>query len=172
LKPDEYRVTEILRDGRRLEVRALKVEDRDGLVAAAGRSSGKTLALRFFSPKRGFTEKEIEFFTNVDFERHVALVAVLDEGGQPLIVGGGRYIVAQPGRAEVAFTVEDAHQGRGIASLLLRHLITIARAAGLKELVAEVLPDNTPMLKVFERSGLPMTRKRERDAVHVTLRLD
>jgi ribosomal protein S18 acetylase RimI-like enzyme len=68
--------------------------------------------------------------------------------------------------------VEDAHQGRGIASLLLRHLITIARAAGLKELFAEVLPDNTPMLKVFERSGLPMTRKRERDAVHVTLRLD
>ena len=172
MKPNEYRVTEILRDGRRLEVRALKPEDRDGLVAAAGRSSSKTLALRFFAPKRGFSEKEIDFYTNVDFERHVALVAVLDEGGKPLIVGGGRYIVAQPGRAEVAFTVEDAHQGRGIASLLLRHLITIARATGLKELVAEVLPDNEPMLKVFERSGLPVTRKRERDAVHVTLRLD
>ena len=50
--------------------------------------------------------------------------------------------------------------------------MTIARAAGLGELVAEVLPDNAPMLKVFERSGLPVTRKRERDAVHVTLRLD
>jgi RimJ/RimL family protein N-acetyltransferase len=172
LKPGEYRVTEILRDGRRLEVRALKPEDRDALVAAAGRSSSKTLALRFFAPKRGFSEKEIDFYTNVDFERHVALVAIVEEAGKPLIVGGGRYIVAQPGRAEVAFTVEDAHQGRGIASLLLRHLITIARATGLKELVAEVLPDNAPMLKVFERSGLRMARKRGRDAVHVTLRLD
>lgn len=172
MKPSEYHVTGILRDGRRLEVRALKAEDRDGLVAAAGRSSGKTLALRFFSPKRGFTEKEIEYYTNVDFASHVALVAVVEVAGKPLIVGGGRYIVAEPGRAEIAFTVEDAHQGRGIASLLLRHLITIARAAGLKELFAEVLPENAPMLKVFERSGLPVTRKRERDAVHVTLRLD
>jgi RimJ/RimL family protein N-acetyltransferase len=170
--PSEYRVTEILRDGGRLEVRALKPEDRDGLVAAAGRSSGETLALRFFSPKRGFTEKEIEYYTNVDFVSHVALVAVVEQEGKPLIVGGGRFIVAQPGRAEVAFTVEDAHQGRGIASLLLRHLVQIARAARLKELFAEVLPDNAPMLKVFERSGLPMTRKRERDAVHVILRLD
>ena len=105
-------------------------------------------------------------------EKGKKVVAVVEVAGKPLIVGGGRYIVAEPGRAEIAFTVEDAHQGRGIASLLLRHLITIARAAGLKELFAEVLPDNTPMLKVFERSGLPMTRKRERDAVHVTLRLD
>ena len=172
MKPSEYRVTEILRDGGRLEVRALKPVDRDALVAAAGRSSSDTLALRFFAPKRGFSEKEIDFYTNVDFERHVALAAFVDEGGKPLLVGGGRYIVAEPGRAEIAFTVEDAHQGRGIASLLLRHLITIARAAGLKELFAEVLPDNAPMLKVFEHSALPMARKRERDAVHVTLRLD
>ena len=172
MKPDEYRVNEELRDGGRLVVRALKPEDRDGLVAAAGRSSGETLAQRFFSPKRGFTEKEIEYYTNVDFVNHVALAAVVDEAGKPLIVGGGRYIVAQPGCAEVAFTVEDAHQGRGIASVLLRHLVKIARAAGLKELFAEVLPDNAPMLKVFERSGLPMARKRGRDAVHVTLRLD
>lgn len=172
MKPNVYRATEILRDGRRLEVRALEPQDRDALVAAAGRSSAETLALRFFSPKRGFTEKEIEYYTKVDFVNHVALAAVVDEAGKPLIVGGGRYIVAQPGCAEVAFTVEDAHQGRGIASLLLRHLVKIARAAGLKELFAEVLPDNAPMLKVFERSGIPMARKRGRDAVHVTLRLD
>ena len=172
MKPNVYRAPEILRDGHRREVRALEPQDRDALVAAAGRSSAETLALRFFSPKRGFTEKEIEYYTKVDFVNHVALAAVVDEAGKPLIVGGGRYIVAQPGCAEVAFTVEDAHQGRGIASLLLRHLVKIARAAGLKELFAEVLPDNAPMLKVFERSGIPMARKRGRDAVHVTLRLD
>jgi GNAT superfamily N-acetyltransferase len=162
----------MLRDGRPVEVRALKPEDRDGLVSAAGRSSSETLALRFFAPKRGFSEKEIEYYTHVDFVSHVALVAAVAEAGKPLIVGGGRYIVAQPGRAEVAFTVEDAHQGRGIASLLLRHLVRIARAAGLKELFAEVLPGNAAMLKVFERSGLVVSRKREDGAVHVSLQLD
>ena len=152
-------------------MRALEPQDRDALVAAAGRSSAKTLALRFFSPKRGFTEKEIEYYTKVDFVNHVALAAVVEEAGKPLIVGGGRYIVAQPGCAEVAI-YEDVHQDAASRPLLLRHLVKIARAAGLKELFAEVLPDNAPMLKVFERSGIPMARKRERDAVHVTLRLD
>ena len=117
MKPGEYRVTEILRDGGRLEMRALKPDDREGPLAAAGRSERQDLALRFFSPKRGFTEKEIEYFTNVDFESRWRWSRSWTEGGKPLIVGGGRYIVAQPGRAEVAFTVEDAHQGRGIASL-------------------------------------------------------
>jgi len=53
----------------------------------------------------------------------------------------------------------------------MRHLITIARDAGLKEFIAEVLPDNTAMLKVFEKSGLSLTRKREAQVVHVVLQL-
>ena len=122
---------------------------------------------RFFAPKRGFTQKEVEFYLNIDFVSHVALVFVLDNA----IVGGGRYIVAEPGRAEVAFSVDDAHQGQGIASALMRHLVVIAREAGMKELVAEVLPDNVPMLKVFERCGVPMTTRRETGVVHVTLDL-
>jgi len=103
--------------------------------------------------------------------RHVALVAVVDEAAGPVIAGGGRYIVSEPGRAEVAFGVDDAHQGQGIASALIRHLVVIACDAGMRALIAEVLPDNVPMLKVFERSGLPMTTRREAGVVHVTLDL-
>jgi RimJ/RimL family protein N-acetyltransferase len=121
--------------------------------------------------KRGFTEQEIAFFSNVDFVSHVALVAVMEEGGQPLIVGGGRYIIMQPGQAEVAFVVVDQYQGHGIGAKLLHHLAVIARDAGLKELVAEILPDNTSMLKVFERSGLPVGTKRGPQGVHITLQL-
>jgi RimJ/RimL family protein N-acetyltransferase len=87
-------------------------------------------------------------------------------------VGGGRYIVSEPGRAEIAFAVDDPHQGLGIATRLTRHLVAIARAAGLRELTAEVLPDNAPMLKVFERCGLTATMRREGGVVHVTLALD
>ena len=141
------------------------------LEEAVGRSSAESLHRRFFAVKRSFSEKEVAYFLDVDFVSHVALVAVADEGGRPVIIGGGRYIVVQPGQAEVAFAVVDQYQGQGIGAALMRHLVALAREAGLKELIAEVLPENTPMLKVFGKSGLPMTTKREPGVVHVTLPL-
>jgi RimJ/RimL family protein N-acetyltransferase len=167
----EYSAIEALRDGRSVEIRALRPDDRDELVAAVGRASAQSLYRRFFAVRRSFTEREIAFFSNVDFVNHVALVAAVEEGGRPVIVGGGRYIVVQPGQAEVAFVVVDQYQGQGIGAALMRHLAAIARGAGLKELIAEVLPDNTPMLKVFEKSGLCLSARRESRVVHVTLRL-
>ena len=88
-----------------------------------------------------------------------------------MLVGGGRYIVLQSGQAEVAFAVVDQYQGQGIGAALMRHLAVIAREAGLKELIAEVLPENTPMLKVLKNSGLRLSTKREPGVVHVTLQL-
>jgi len=172
LNAADYSALEGLRDGRRLEIRALRPTDRDGLAASVRRTSEETRYRRFFAPKRSFSEKEIEFYLNVDFVSHVALVAVLEEAGQPVIVGGGRYIVSEPGRAEVAFAVDDPHQGLGIATHLMRHLVAIAREGGLRELTAEVLPDNAPMLKVFERCGLAATTRRGGGVVHVTMALD
>ena len=160
-----------LHDGRRIEIRALRPDDRDALVSAVGRASPESLFRRFFAVKRGFTEQEIARFLNIDFVDHVALVAVAEEGGRPTIVGGGRYIVTAPSQAEVAFAVIDPYQGLGIGGLLMRHLARIARAAGLQEFIAEVLPDNLPMLKVFERSGFGLSTERAPGAVHVTLRL-
>jgi ribosomal protein S18 acetylase RimI-like enzyme len=95
---------------------------------------------------------------------------VANEAGQPTIVGGGRYVVVEPGQAEVAFAIIDGYQGLGIGSALMRHLATLGREAGLRELIAEVLSENVPMLNVFERSGLPITTRREGPVVHVTLR--
>jgi GNAT superfamily N-acetyltransferase len=131
--------------------------------------SPETIYRRFFAPKRSFTEKEIDFYLNVDFTSHVALVAVLGESGRWQIVGGGRYISSEPGRAELAFAVDDLHQGLGIATRLMRHLVGIARANGIRQLTAEVLAENRPMLKVFERCGLAATTRREGGVLHVTL---
>src|SRR5215831_7627766 len=166
-----YSAFETLRDGRRVEIRALKPDDRAGLVAAVARSSPETLYRRFFAVKRHFTEPEVEFFLHVDFVNHVALVAVVDEGGRPMIVGGARYVIVEPGQAEVAFTVVDQYQGQGLGSALMHHLAVIGRSAGIKELIAEVLPDNIPMLKVFEKSGFPVSVKREPGVVHVSVQL-
>lgn len=160
-----------MRDGAPLEIRALRTADRTEMLAAIGRFSKEALYRRFFAPKRHFSEREIEFYLNVDFTNHVALAAVIEESGRQVIVGGARYIVSEPGRAEVAFAVDDPHQKLGIATHLIVHLIRIARTAGLDEFIAEVLPENAPMLKVFERCGLAMTARSERGVVHVTLAL-
>jgi GNAT superfamily N-acetyltransferase len=166
-----YSAVETLRDGRRVEIRAFRPGDRADLEAVIPRISSRSLYRRFFTVKRRFSEREREFFLNVDFVDHVALMAWAQEEGRSVIVGGGRYVVVEPGKAEVAFVVIDQHQGRGIGAALMRHLAAIARAAGLRELIAEVLEENMPMLKVFEKSGLPMTATREHEVVHVTLRL-
>jgi GNAT superfamily N-acetyltransferase len=171
LEAAKYSAVELLRNGLRVEIRSLRPDDRAELVAAIGHISTQSLFRRFFAAKRGFTEQEIAFFLNVDFVSHVALVAVVEEGGRPVIVGGGRYIVLQPGKAEVAFAVIDERQGQGIGAALMHHLAAIARESGLKELIAEVLPDNVPMLKVFEKSGLRLSTTREARVVHVTLQL-
>jgi GNAT superfamily N-acetyltransferase len=171
LEVARYSAIEALRDGRRIEIRALRPDDQAGLLAAINRTSSESLYRRFFGAKRDFSEKERDFFLNIDFVNHVALVAVVKEANHPVIIAGGRYVVERPGAAEVAFAVIDEYQGQGIGAALLRHLTTIARDAGLAQFTAEVLPDNISMLKVFEKSGLKVDTKREPMAVHVTLQL-
>jgi GNAT superfamily N-acetyltransferase len=166
-----YSAVETLRDGRQVEIRAFRPSDQADLLSAVARTSTQSLYRRFFTVKRRFSDREKEFFLNVDFVGHVALMAWTDESAEKVIVGGGRYVVVQPGKAEVAFVVIDRYQGQGVGAALMRHLTAIARAAGLQELIAEVLPENKPMLKVFEKSGLPMTTVDEHEVVHVTLKL-
>ena len=167
----DYSVKQLLRDGRELQIRALRPEDRADMLAAIGRTGAQSLQTRFFVAKRGFSDREIAFFMDIDFINHVALVALVAENGRPVIAGGGRYIVVQPGRAEVAFLVVDDYQGLGVGSALTQHLVTLARQAGLTELVADVLPENTAMLKLFKRSGFKPGPAREPRVLHLVLPL-
>lgn len=106
-----YSAIETLRDGRTVEIRALRSQDREGMHAAIARFSSGALYRRFLGVKHQFSEKETDYFLDIDFVNHVALVAVANDAGQPTIVGGGRYVVVQPGQAEVAFAIIDAYQG-------------------------------------------------------------
>ncbi|WP_024506063.1 GNAT family N-acetyltransferase [Bradyrhizobium sp. ARR65] len=168
---DRYSVTERLRNGSAIEIRALRPDDRDDMLAAIGRTSAQSLQRRFFVPKRGFSDNEVAFFMNIDFENHVALVAQLEEDGRPVIAGGGRYIVVKPGQAELAFVVIDEHQRKGIGAALLRHLIAIARERRLHELTAEVLPENMPMLKLFSGFGFRTVPSADAQVRHLVFRL-
>ena len=168
----EYSVREHLRDDRPITIRALRPDDRAGMLAAIGRTSMQSLQRRFFVPKKGFSEREMAFFLDIDFRiprRHRRGNRLKMDARSSC--GGGRFIVVQPGQAEIAFIVVDAYQGQGIGTILMRHLAVLARDAGLKELVAEVLPENTAMLKLFKKFGFRPDSKGSPQVVHLTLQL-
>jgi RimJ/RimL family protein N-acetyltransferase len=170
LDPANISISETLRDGRKVEIRSQRPSDRKAFEHALARMSDESIQRRFFAARRHFSEKEAKHFLDIDFLSHVALVAVIDESGEQAIVGAGRYIVVQPGQAEVAFGVIDQYQGQGLGSALMRELAAVAREARVSELIAEVLSSNSAMLKVFEKSGLKKTTKREGQVIHVALK--
>jgi ribosomal protein S18 acetylase RimI-like enzyme len=167
----DYAAREFLSDGSQIEIRALRREDEADMLAAIEKTSAQSLQRRFFVMKRHFSDKERAFFLDVDFKNHVAIVVLTDEAAGKVIVGGGRYIVFEPGRAEMAFVVIDTWQGRGVGSILMRHLIKIASDAGLKELTAEVLPENGAMIKVFGKFGFSPAPRRDPQTLHLVRNL-
>jgi acetyl coenzyme A synthetase (ADP forming)-like protein len=167
MKPNasEYRAEEILRDGGSIVVRAMRPDDKARLLEHFARLSARSVYFRFFNAKKALSDGEVARFTELDFTRRVALVATLVEDGVEHIIGVGRFnsLVddGKPWRAEVAFAVADAHQGRGIGTLLLDHLVPIARANGITEFQADVLGENNQMLDVFTHSGFVVQRSIE-----------
>ncbi|MGY2847689.1 RimJ/RimL family protein N-acetyltransferase [Bradyrhizobium sp. USDA 4518] len=169
--PENYAASERLRDGRSVEIRMLRADDQDDMLAAVGRTSSQSLQRRFFGPKRSFSKKEVDFFMNIDFANHVALIALADEDEHEVIIGGGRYVVMDPGMAEIAFVTIDDYQGQGVGTLLMHHLLILARTAGLEQLVAEVLPENTAMRRVFAKFGFQVRRGRDPQVICLALPL-
>jgi len=172
----DYSVMEHLRDGRMVTVRAIRPEDKGRLADAIRKTSPESLYRRTFSAKRELGDDELQQLTEVDFENIIALVAVMNDKEQVRIVGGGRYILNGTSevvlKAEVAFLIDDAHQGLGIGSRIFKHLVIIARTTGIVRFEAEVLPSNEGMLRLFTRSGLPVAMTTSRDSIHVTIDLD
>ncbi len=169
-EPEKFHVVETLPDGTTVEIRAQKPEDREAILGEMQHASADTLYHRFFAVKRALSPKEEHFFFDIDFVHHVVVLAVTRTDGKPRIIGGARFIMTEPGKAEVAFSVVDEYQGHGLGAILMRHITTAARASGVKEFVAEVLTDNVAMLAVFEHAGLIVTTRREGSTIHVSMR--
>jgi RimJ/RimL family protein N-acetyltransferase len=171
-----YRVTESLRNGSEVTIRAIRPEDKGLMIAAFRELDENTIYMRFFAPKKDLTDQELKWATEIDFFRNVALVSCIQESGRERIIGIGRYIAAegpdQPTSAEIAFVVEEDYHGLGLASILLKHLVVIGREQGISRFEAEVLPSNKAMLRVFSRAGLPMTTVPTGDSVHVAIFLN
>jgi len=148
--PEHWEGDVLLRDGSTAHIRPMRADDEHLLVDFYSRVSDRSKYYRFFSPMPTLSERDVRRFTHVDHQKRVALVLML----QGRMIAVGRYDVLDNGtEAEVAFLVEDRHQGRGIAQLLLEHLAQAGRERGVEKFVAEVLPDNHRMIQTFRDAG-------------------
>ncbi|XAS65373.1 GNAT family N-acetyltransferase [Micrococcaceae bacterium Sec5.8] len=167
--PEYWEADVVLRDGGTAHLRPIHPSDADAVQAFHVGQSQKSIYMRFFAFKSKLSAKELKRFTEVDYKDRVALVITI--GGE--IMGIGRYDrLDDPVEAEVAFNISDAHQGRGIGSILLEHLAAAARENGIRKFSAEVLPENRKMLMVFSDAGYDVKRHFDDGVVSLEFNID
>ncbi|MFK0249882.1 GNAT family N-acetyltransferase [Amycolatopsis azurea] len=167
--PREWEADVLLSDGGTVHLRPVIPSDADGLVAFHGRLSERTRYFRYFGAYPRIPQRDLERFSTVDHHDRVAFVALLGDD----IVAVGRYERLDRGpSAEVAFVVDDAHQGRGLGSILLEHLAAAASESGLRRFVAEVLAENAAMVRVFRDAGYQVSREIEEGVLHLEFDID
>ncbi|HYM46319.1 MAG TPA: GNAT family N-acetyltransferase [Solirubrobacteraceae bacterium] len=163
--PSAHVVDVALRDGSSVHIRPVRAEDGPAIRAFLESLSPETIDLRFFGAPN--LEWVADWSVDVDYRDRYALVATT--GPRETVVAHGAYIRVGEDRAEVAFMVADAWQGRGIATVMLAHLAAAAEEHGISTFVAEVLPHNRRMLEVFSESGFAQERHAKEDVVEVEL---
>ncbi|WP_199433363.1 bifunctional acetate--CoA ligase family protein/GNAT family N-acetyltransferase [Qaidamihabitans albus] len=166
--PRHWEADVLLSDGGTVHLRPIMPTDADGLVALHGRLSERTRYLRYFGAYPRIPARDLERFSTVDHHDRVAFVALLGDD----IVAVGRYERLDAESAEVAFVVDDAHQGRGLGSILLEHLAAAASECGLRRFVAEVLAENSHMVHVFRDAGYQVSRAIEEGVLHLEFDID
>ena len=172
---EHYSWVETLKDGGKFTIRAPREDDAPKIRRAFYELGPHTRYMRFLGRKDKITDAELARITRADFQNSISLLATIGEGDNEVVIGGSSCFVINPAAAEpsaeVAFTVDEDFQGRGVGGALMRCIIKTAKAKGLHTLLAEVLSNNGPMLSVFRHSGLPMSTRQDGNLVHVTLSL-
>ncbi|MEV6297064.1 GNAT family N-acetyltransferase [Streptomyces sp. NPDC051896] len=175
--PAHWEADVVLRDGGTARIRPITVDDADRLVSFYEQVSDESKYYRFFAPYPRLSAKDVHRFTHHDFVDRVGLAATI--GGEFIatvrydrIGADGMPATAPADEAEVAFLVQDAHQGRGVASALLEHIAAVARERGIRRFAAEVLPANSKMIKVFTDAGYTQKRSFEDGVVRLEFDLE
>ncbi|MFE6843024.1 GNAT family N-acetyltransferase [Streptomyces sp. NPDC057686] len=175
--PAHWEADVVLRDGGTARIRPITTEDAGRLVSFYEQVSDESKYYRFFAPHPRLSDRDVHRFTHHDYVDRVGLAATIGEEfigtvRYDRIGPDGRPASAPADEAEVAFLVQDAHQGRGVASALLEHIGAVARERDIRRFAAEVLPANGKMIKVFTDAGYQQKRSFEDGSVHLTLDLE
>ncbi|MCA1785581.1 MAG: GNAT family N-acetyltransferase, partial [Desulfobacteraceae bacterium] len=151
--------------------RAMKPSDEEGMRRFFYRCSKEMIFYRFFYSIKTMDHDKMQTYVNVDYQKEFSIVGLVVENGNQKIIAEARMIRDERTYyGEVAFLIDERFQGIGIGSYMLSRLIEQAREQSFKGLTAEVLADNQPMIKVFEKAGLPMETSLSGGIYHVTLR--
>jgi acetate---CoA ligase (ADP-forming) len=164
---DAYATDAVIRDGRTVHIRPIRPEDEEALWEMWQRLTPETIRLRFFGPRR-LEREEVSSFTDLDMKDRFALIA--ETGGR--LVGVSRFdrLDEDPATAEFAVLVEDAEQGRGIGTALLRALVQPARDLGITRFEGDVMRENSKMLGMMRDAGLAPAYRSYGSVVHTEFR--
>lgn len=172
--PAGWEADVVLQDGSTTRVRPIRPSDAEALQAFHVAQSERSTYLRFFAHLERLPERDLHRLVTVDHVDRVALVATADDDEPPgyRIIGVARFDRIGDDEAEVAFNVADAHQGRGVGSVLLEHLAAAANERGVRRFVAEVLPQNGRMIGVFRDAGYEVRQHSEDGVVSLAFDID
>jgi acetyltransferase len=170
--PNQYIAPFRMRDGREVMIRPIRPEDEPLIVALHAGHSEHTIRMRYFSMVRTLSRDSLIRLCHLDYDREMALTAVLSENGEPHLLGVSRYYLhPESGSAEFALVVSDAYQRQGLGRHLMQRLIAIARERGVRRLVGQVLAENIPMLHLLRSLGFSPPVPVEDQVVRVELDL-
>jgi acyl-CoA hydrolase/GNAT superfamily N-acetyltransferase len=171
--PAHIALAHTFRSGRKLRLRAIKPSDEEEMRRLFYRFSDQSVYYRYFSPIKVMPHATMQTYVNVDYVNTLSLVALVDDPGPGRIVAEGRFVRDRDRLwADVAFVVDEDYQGCGIASFMLQTLVRLARERGVEGFTADVLTTNKAMLKVFEKSGLPVKAQIVQGVYHLELPFD
>ena len=166
--PEHWEADVVLRDGGICHIRPISPDDAQRLRDFHSKLSAETIYFRYFAPYPELSDRDVKRFTEVDHNNRVALVATVGDE----IVGVGRYDRTSDTEAEVAFTVRDDNQGRGLGSVLLEHLAEAARERGVQRFIADVLPVNRKMLGTFAMAGYDVAQELDEGVARLAFNIE
>jgi len=168
--PDQYETTVKLREGTEALIRPIKPDDEPMMKEMFYSFSQETVYLRYHGTLMSMPHNKLQVFCNVDYDTEMALIGVVGEPGTEEVVAVGRYMTdATKTSAEMAFVVRDDYQRKGLGTILFERLLEIGNANGIYNFQADVLSENSGMLKIFHRSGMNIQTSIDEGVVRVIM---
>ncbi len=167
--PDELEKYETLRDGSEIFFRPVKPNDEPELAEMLYSLSEQSVRTRYFTHTMAFPHRDVQQLTNIDYQRDLAIVAVVPKPAGQQVVGIAQYFLDERRQsAEVAFIVQDEWQQKGMGTLMLNYLTQVAKNRGVKTFSAKVLPSNKAMLAIFHNSGFKVNTEFDGEVYSIT----
>ena len=153
--PEGFETTMATKDGSELIVRPIRPTDEEMLGDMFYDLSDQTIINRFFSMLKSMPHRKLQQFCCIDYDSEMSLVALTKEGVKQKVVGiGSYYLNPATHRAEIAFMMADAWQGKGIGTFMMQELVKIAKSKKIKGFTAEVMRDNVAMIALMHKAGV------------------